>query len=149
MGLKKLHIDILTLFPRFFDEPLSTSIVGKTIEKGLLEVKCRDIREWAEGEYRQVDDMPYGGGPGMVLMLEPIVRCVDAVLAERKNAGLTPEMLILCPRGRRLEQSMFEKWAGIDPDEKSLLFFLRRGYPVFARYDRELLCLSAGSDYRS
>ena len=118
---KILNIDILTLFPRFFDEPLRTSIVGRTIEKGLLRVACRDIRDFAEGEYRQVDDMPYGGGPGMVLMLEPIVKCVDSALENRRKTGLEPKMIILCPRGRRLRQEMLQDWSKIDPAKQSLL----------------------------
>jgi len=101
---RPLNIDILTLFPRFFETPLATSIVGKTMEKGLLTVSCRDFREWAEGEYRQVDDMPYGGGPGMVLMLEPIVKCIEAVVDERRSEGIEPSMILLCPRGERLKQ---------------------------------------------
>jgi len=116
-----LNIDILTLFPRFFAEPLATSILGKTIEKGLLSVECRDIREWASGDYRQVDDMPYGGGPGMVLMLEPLVKCIDSIVSERRNSGLEPKMLITCPRGRRLNQKMLAGWSVINSESESLL----------------------------
>ncbi len=118
---RPLNIDILTLFPRFFEIPLATSIVGKTIEKGLLTVTLRDFRDWADGEYRQVDDMPYGGGPGMVLMLDPIVKCIDAVVEERRSAGFEPVMIILCPRGERLRQDMLKAWSEIDPEKQSLL----------------------------
>jgi len=142
---RPLHIDILTLFPRFFDNPLDTSIVGKTIAKGLLSVTCRDIRDWAEGEYRQVDDMPYGGGPGMVLMLEPVVKCIEAVVSERLSQELEPSMLLLCPRGRRLKQSMLDGWAGLDPDTESLLILAGHyeGYDerLYALYPWELVSL--------
>jgi len=121
MAIRPLHIDILSLFPGFFDVPLATSIVGKTIEKGLLGVECHDIREYATGEYRQVDDMPYGGGPGMVLMLEPLVKCIEAVRDMRHNNGVEPVMMILCPRGKRLVQSMLQNWAELDREKESLI----------------------------
>ncbi len=121
MDLRPLHIDILTLFPGFFDGPLSTSIVKRAVEKGLVEIILRDIRDWAEGQYRQVDDMPYGGGPGMVLMLEPLVVAIEAVFEERRTVGLEPTMVILCPRGKRLDQSMLSRWAGLDSSSRSLL----------------------------
>jgi len=132
-----LNIDILSLFPRFFDVPLATSIVGKTIEKELVSVTCRDIRDWAEGEYRQVDDMPYGGGPGMVLMLEPLVRCIESVLADRRSDGLDPIMIILCPRGKRLEQPMLDRWARLDPEKRSLLILAGH----YEGYDERLYAL--------
>jgi tRNA (guanine37-N1)-methyltransferase len=118
---RPLNIDILTLFPRFFVDPLAISIVGKAVENGIIDVSVRDIRDWAEGDYRQVDDMPYGGGPGMVLMLEPIVKCVESVLGQRRDEGLDPVMVILCPRGERLMQPMLEAWARMDPRKRSLL----------------------------
>ena len=121
MDTRPLYIDILTLFPDFFDNPLETSIVGKSIEKGLISVRRHNIRDWAEGEYRQVDDMPYGGGPGMVLMLEPIVRCIESVLDLRKSEGIEPVMVILCPRGKRLKQEMLSGWSKLDPESESLL----------------------------
>ena len=121
MGAKPLNIDILTLFPGFFEGPLSTSIVKRAIEKGVLAVVCRDIRDWAEGSYRQVDDLPYGGGPGMVLMLEPLVKCIEAVRQERRNEGLEPTMIITCPRGQCLAYGHLARWARIQPDSGSLM----------------------------
>jgi tRNA (guanine37-N1)-methyltransferase len=121
MNKGPLHIDILTLFPGFFDGPLSTSIVKRAIEKDLVDVRLHDVRDWAEGQYHQVDDMPYGGGPGMVLMLEPMVAAIEAVIGERRSQGLEPAMVILCPRGKRLSQSDLSGWAGLDSDSKSLL----------------------------
>ncbi|MCX6645335.1 MAG: tRNA (guanosine(37)-N1)-methyltransferase TrmD [bacterium] len=121
METRPLYIDILTLFPEFFDNPLRTSIVGKSIEKELIVVRRHNIRDWSDGEYRQVDDMPYGGGPGMVLMLEPIVKCVESVLDLRKSEGIDPAMIILCPRGKRLNQEMFSVWSKLDPETESIL----------------------------
>jgi tRNA (guanine37-N1)-methyltransferase len=116
-----LHIDILTLFPGFFDGPLSTSIVKRAVEKGILEVTLRDIRDWAGGSYRQVDDIPYGGGPGMVLILEPVVTCIESVLSERRGGGFDPLLLITCPRGRSLRQEHLVRWARFDPETRSLI----------------------------
>ena len=116
-----MHIDILTLFPDFFVSPLATSIVKRAIERGVVAVRLHDIRQWGEGEYRQVDDMPYGGGPGMVLMVEPLVKCIEAVLNKRKDQGIEPKPVLLCPRGKRLDQSMLARWAKLDPSSESLL----------------------------
>ena len=132
-----LHIDILSLFPRYFDIPLATSIVGRTIEKGLLEVECHDIREFATGTYRQIDDMPYGGGPGMVLMLEPLVNCIETVRNRIISHGIEPRMIILCPRGKRLRQSMLERWAQADPEKESLLILAGH----YEGYDERLYSL--------
>jgi len=143
-----MNIDLLTLFPRFFEVPLATSIVGKAVEKGLVSVSIHDIRDWAEGEYRQVDDMPYGGGPGMVLMLEPLARCIDSVLAARGSHGIESRMVIFCPRGRRLDQSMLDdlaRWLGQSPDSRSLLMLAGHyeGYDerLYALYPWEIVSL--------
>lgn len=116
-----MHIDILTLFPGFFASPLSSSIIKRAIEKGFLNVECRDIRDWAEGSYRQVDDMPYGGGPGMVLMLEPVVACIEHVISLRKSQGLETHPIILCPRGDTLTHVHLKRWSQFGLNSKSLL----------------------------
>jgi len=121
MEPKTLHFDILTLFPGFFEGPLATSILGKAIEKGVVSVKCRDIRDWADGAYRQTDDIPYGGGPGMVLMPQPLAKCVEAVREMRIAQGLEPKLILLCPRGKTLSRSMLENWAASDFEKQSLL----------------------------
>lgn len=121
MDVKPLQIDILTLFPDFFAGPLATSIVGRAIDGGVVAVTCWNIRDWGEGEYRQVDDMPYGGGPGMVLMIEPLVKCIEAVVKERRDQGIEPSLVLLCPRGKRLDQAMLANWARLDPASESLL----------------------------
>ena len=80
-----LRIDVLTLFPALFDGFLSESILKRAIDKGLVEVERWDIRDWAEGKHRQVDDRPFGGGPGMVLMAPPVVAAVEAVAGHRPS----------------------------------------------------------------
>jgi tRNA (guanine37-N1)-methyltransferase len=99
-----MRIDILTLFPGMFTGFLEGSLLGAARAAGLVDVRVRDIREFAEGPHRQVDDRPYGGGPGMLLMPGPVVDCVEAVQAEA-GAG---RVFMLSPGGRRLDQSLVE-----------------------------------------
>jgi tRNA (guanine37-N1)-methyltransferase len=74
-----MRVDVVTLFPGMFTGPLSESIIGRAVESGIISVHLVDLREFCEGKHRQADDAPYGGGPGMVLMAEPIFKAVEAV----------------------------------------------------------------------
>ncbi|MCH2137767.1 MAG: tRNA (guanosine(37)-N1)-methyltransferase TrmD [Phycisphaerales bacterium] len=103
-----MRIDILTLFPDMLTGPLDASIVGRARESGLLEVHVHDIRDWTRDKHNKVDDRPFGGGPGMVMMCQPLH---DAVLAvEDKDPRRTHRML-LSPQGRRLTQDHVESLA--------------------------------------
>ena len=97
-----LRIDVLTLFPALFDGFLSESILSRAIARGLVAVHLWNPREWAEGKHRQVDDRPFGGGPGMVLMAPPVVAAVEAIRAAAEPAG---RLIALTPGGRRLDQA--------------------------------------------
>jgi len=101
MAHPTLRIDVLTLFPALFDGFLSESILGRAIEKGLVDVSLWNLRDWAEGKHRQVDDRPFGGGPGMVLMAPPVVAAVEAVRVMAEPKG---RLIALTPGGRRLDQ---------------------------------------------
>ncbi len=68
---------IITLFPEFFQSPLKTGLLGKAIEKGLCRFELIDLRQWGEGNYRQCDDYPYGGGSGMILMPGPLFKAIE------------------------------------------------------------------------
>ena len=81
MSLPSLRIDVLTLFPALFDGFLSQSIVRRAIDKNLVAIERWDLRDWAPGKHKQVDDRPFGGGPGMVLMAPPVVAAAEAVRA--------------------------------------------------------------------
>jgi tRNA (guanine37-N1)-methyltransferase len=94
--------EILTLFPETVGAYLAASILGKAAERGLLEVRARDIRSHAEGKHRITDDAPYGGGPGMVLKPEPVVAAVEAARAGLPGA----RVLLTSPRGDRFDQAM-------------------------------------------
>jgi tRNA (guanine37-N1)-methyltransferase len=101
-----LRIDLLTLFPGLFDGFLGESILSRAIARGMVEVNRWDIREWAGGKHRQVDDRPFGGGPGMVLMAPPLVSAVEAVRASADPPG---RLIVLTPQGRRLDQGWVEE----------------------------------------
>ncbi len=103
-----IRFDVLTLFPALFDGFLGESILSRAIERGLVRVDRRDIRDWAVGKHRQVDDRPFGGGPGMVLMAPPVVAAVEAVRAEAETPG---RLIALTPQGRRLDQAFVTELA--------------------------------------
>src|SRR5271163_2717559 len=105
MSAPRSRIDVLTLFPFLFDGFLSQSILNRAIGKGLVEIKRWDIRNWAEGKHKQVDDRPFGGGPGMVLMAPPVVAAVEAVQALENVPG---RLIVLTPQGRRFDQAKVE-----------------------------------------
>ena len=98
-----MRIDILTLFPEMFDGFCSMSIVGRAIENGLAEIHRTNIRDFATDSYRKVDDAPFGGGPGMVLMCQPVF---DAVEAVRKQADPPGKVVLLTPQGQPMTHDL-------------------------------------------
>ena len=102
-----MRVDILTLFPDMFAGFLEGSLLGEARRRGLIDVRLTNIRDFAKGVHRQVDDRPYGGGPGMLLMPEPVVECVEAVQTEAASGHL----VMLTPAGRRLDQAGVESLA--------------------------------------
>lgn len=112
-----MRIDVLTLFPGMFQGPLTESIIQRAQEKGLIDIHIHDLRRFSIGKYKQVDDRPYGGGAGMVMMAEPIVAVIEAVTEEGikdfKAKGIKkkkkPYRIFLSPSGKRLKQVKVEK----------------------------------------
>lgn len=102
-----MRIDLVTLFPEACHGYLETSIVGRARRRGLMEVTCIDPRRWAGGRHRKVDDRPFGGGPGMVLMAPPLADCLDYLVTQSSK----PRILITSPQGRRLDQSFVAELA--------------------------------------
>ena len=98
-----MRIDILTLFPELVEAFCQVSIVSRAVRKGLVEIAATNIRDFATDAYGSVDDAPYGGGAGMVLMCPPVF---DAVEALRKQAAPPGKVVLLTPQGRRLDQAM-------------------------------------------
>jgi tRNA (guanine37-N1)-methyltransferase len=101
----KLRVGILTLFPRMVEGPLRESILGKAREKGLLETRIVDIRDFAEGKHRVTDDVPYGGGAGMVMKPEPLVSAIESARAGLPRA----RVILLSPQGARFDQAKAEE----------------------------------------
>jgi tRNA (guanine37-N1)-methyltransferase len=126
-----MRFDVLTLFPEMFPDYLGQSLLKLAIDKGLVDVRLHNIRDWAEGRHKMVDDRPFGGGPGMVLMVKPVVDCVEAVRAECEQPGC---LVMLSPQGRRLEQSVVEELA-----EKKRLILLCGRYEGFDERVKQLL----------
>ena len=95
-----MRFDILTLFPRMFFSPFQESILGRAVEKGLVQIRIINIRDFALDKHQVVDDTPYGGGQGMVMKVEPIGRAIEWVKSEDASA----RVIHLTPQGRPLDQ---------------------------------------------
>jgi tRNA (guanine37-N1)-methyltransferase len=98
-GPPGIRFDVLTLFPEIFSGYLTQSLLKLAIANGLVQIHLWNIRDWATGKHKSVDDRPFGGGPGMVLMPGPVFDCVEAVQAQEPEPGL---LLLLTPSGERL-----------------------------------------------
>jgi len=101
-----LTFDIVTIFPRMFDGPLSEGVVARAIQRGVVGVRIHDLRDHTTDRHRVVDDVPFGGGPGMVLKPEPLFRAVDAIRAER---GEPSAIVLTSPDGRRFSHADAER----------------------------------------
>jgi tRNA (guanine37-N1)-methyltransferase len=103
-----MRFDVLTLFPEIFQGYLSQSILKLALDKGIVTLNLWNIRDWAKGKHKSVDDRPFGGGPGMVLMPEPVFDAVEAVQAKAADPG---QLILLTPSGERLTQSVVRELA--------------------------------------
>jgi tRNA (guanine37-N1)-methyltransferase len=101
-----MQFDVLTLFPEIFSGYVSQSLLSKAIESGLVQIDLHDIRDWTLDKHQRVDDRPYGGGPGMVMQVEPVVECVEAVQKTGENPG---NLIMLTPTGKPLNQRLVEE----------------------------------------
>lgn len=105
-----MKIDFVTIFPQMFAGPLAEGVVGRAIDRGLLDVRVHDLRDHAPDRHRVVDDMPFGGGPGMVLKAEPLFRAVAHLKAER---GTLDAVILTSPDGRLFSQAEARRFAGM------------------------------------
>ncbi len=103
-----MRFDVLTLFPEIFAGYLTQSLLKLAIEQGLVQIHLWNIRDWAKGKHHSVDDRPFGGGPGMVIMPEPVFDCVEAVQARGDEPG---QLVLLTPTGRRLNTPFVQELA--------------------------------------
>jgi len=106
-----MKIDIITIFPAMVKGPLAEGIVGRAIDRGLLDVRVHDLRDHTTDRHRVVDDMPFGGGPGMVLKPEPLFAAVDHISAE---AGAPSAVILTSPDGERLTHAVARRLSGLD-----------------------------------
>ena len=106
-----LHFDLLTLFPDYFGSFLSESLIGKAIEKELLQVELNNFREFGIGSHRQVDDEPYGGGPGMLLRVEPIGEALETRVGYHRQLGREVRKILLTPQGSPFDQEKAREWS--------------------------------------
>lgn len=118
-----MRIDVLTLFPEIFTGYQTQSLLRLAVEHGLVAIHLHNLRDWARGKHRQVDDRPFGGGPGMILKPEPVVEAVEAVRSQEGDPG---RVVLLTPQGRRLDQRAVEDLAGPDPNRTRLVLLCGR-----------------------
>jgi tRNA (guanine37-N1)-methyltransferase len=104
-----MRFDLITLFPELFDAPLKHGITRRAFDSGAVQVQLWPLRDFADDAYRRVDDRPYGGGPGMVLLAEPLQRALAAVRAQRRDADAP--VIHFSPAGRRLDQALVQELA--------------------------------------
>lgn len=103
--------DIVTIFPRMVDAALSEGVLARAIQRGLLTVRARDLREFTDDRHRTVDDVPYGGGPGMVLKPEPLFRAVEAI---ERDSGAAQAVVLVSPHGRQFSQAEAARLSVLD-----------------------------------
>ncbi len=101
-----MKISIVTIFPDYFPQALEVGILGRALDAGLVEVELIDLRDYAEGVHRAVDDAPFGGGAGMVMTPEPLARALDS----REDS----HRVLFTPAGRRLDQTTLDRWSELD-----------------------------------
>jgi tRNA (guanine37-N1)-methyltransferase len=97
-----MHIDILTLFPELFESPFGHSMMKRAQNKGLVDIDCVNIRDFSTNKHKSVDDYPFGGGAGLVMMVEPIDRCINSLKAQREY----DEIIYLSPDGEVFDQKI-------------------------------------------
>lgn len=129
-----VKIDIITIFPKMVEGPLAEGIVGRAIGRGLIDLRVHDLRAFTTDRHRVVDDVPFGGGPGMVLKPEPLFAAVEAIVGERCSAGVRPSrnasadrrsigeggqacqhsIILTSPDGERLTHAIAERFSALD-----------------------------------
>ena len=106
-----MRIDILTLFPEMCNAYLSESIIGRARKAGTVEIECVDIRDYTKDKHRRVDDTPYGGGMGMIMQVDPIYDCYNALC---EKTGTKPHLIYLTPQGKTLTQKRVRELSELD-----------------------------------
>ncbi len=127
-----MRIDFVTIFPRMFDAFLAEGVIARGIKSGALDTRVWDLRDYATDKHRSTDDEAYGGGPGMVMLAEPVLRCVEAIAGEIRDSKF--EILMTSPQGRVFDQSV-----AAEMSKKSWLIFLCGRYEGFDERIKDIL----------
>ena len=128
-----MRVDFVTIFPKMFEPLLAEGIIARGVKQGLLDVHVWDLRDFATDKHRSTDDEAYGGGPGMVMLADPVLRCVEAIRAEAA-AGGEAAILMTSPQGRVFTQAVARELAS-----RAWLIFLCGRYEGFDERIREAL----------
>ncbi len=133
-----MRIDFVTIFPRMFDPLLAEGVIARGVKAGLLDIHVWDLRDFATDKHRSTDDEAYGGGPGMVMLAEPVLRAVDKIRDEgggmRDEKEVIPHIVMMSPQGRRFDQKL-----AAELGETEWLVFLCGRYEGFDELIREIL----------
>jgi tRNA (guanine37-N1)-methyltransferase len=109
------RFDVITIFPEMFDAVADHGITRRALDEGRFELKTWDPRDFTQDSYRRVDDRPYGGGPGMVMLPEPLAACIEAAKARQKEAGVErPHVVLMSPQGERLGEELVKELVSLD-----------------------------------
>lgn len=130
-----MEFDVLTLFPQIFTGVLQESILGRAMEKGLVRVNLIQIRDFAQDKHRTTDDLPYGGGPGMVMKCEPLYLAWKS--AVDRNPHLKPRTVLMSPGGQPLAQPLLERWGRELPGKERLILVCGRYEGIDERFIEE------------
>jgi len=130
-----LQFDVVTIFPAMFDAVAEAGVIGRARDKGIYQLVAWNPRDFAQNAYRTVDDRPYGGGPGMVMMPEPLVKALGAARQRQKSAGVAkPRLIHLSPQGRLLNHELVMELAV----QQGLVLLAGRYEGVDERVTREI-----------
>lgn len=106
------HFDVVTIFPEMFDALADHGITRRALDEALFDLKAWDPRDFTTDSYRRVDDRPYGGGPGMVMLPDPLQGCIDAAKSRQREAGVDhPHVVLMSPQGERLGEGLVKELA--------------------------------------
>ena len=122
-----MQYDIITIFPEILDSYFNESILKRAQKAKKITIKTHDLRKYAKGRHKQVDDTPYGGGPGMVLMVEPIYKALKKIKKKKKS-----KIILLDPAGRQFSQKLAQNYTKLD----QLIFICGRYEGIDARVDK-------------
>jgi tRNA (guanine37-N1)-methyltransferase len=110
----RMKIDVVTIFPKMVQAPLAEGIVGRAIGRGLIDLRVHYLRDFTTDRHRVVDDVPFGGGPGMVLKPEPLFASVDAIIAQRGAEAKGRAIILTSPDGERLTHAVARRLSALD-----------------------------------